>query len=374
MPSPATGPLLVRLIERTQEFRVDGRLWFWGGGNLLFNLQVLRGLAALGVAFYHTDFRLAGDWHTDFSGVAIFFVISGFIMCFITREDADGFLTRRFIRIVPMYWLCTLVLIALGYRFGLLRLSTWTTNTTLASDLPRSLFFLPSEKAPLLGVGWTLNFEIYFYLVFGLALWINRRFAPLMSTVFIYTVFALDGRGYGGFLAHYYSHDYIHYFVAGIALFYIWTFGSFLARGWPVAAICACGLLYFYGSQFARPLWPDWLLPYYWWFPPFVVACALFMESSGAPITWRPAVLLGDASYSLYLTHTIFYGVTRALLQVWHLPTQKESIAVMLFEVVTATVVGIAVHLYVEKPLLRKVRQALSGSRKTSEQIVLESR
>ena len=340
---------------------------------MLFNLQVLRGLAALGVVFYHTDFRLAGDWHTDFSGVAIFFAISDFIMCFITRQDADHFLTKRFIRIVPMYWLCTLVvLIAVGYKLGLLGLSTWIT--TLATDLPRSLIFLPSEKTPLLGVGWTLNFEIYFYLVFGLALWINRRFAPLIGALFIYTVFALDQRGYGGFLAHYYSHDYIHYFLAGIALFYVWMLSSSLFRGWPIAATCAAGLLYFFASQFARPLWPDWSLAYYWWFPPFVVACALFMESSGVPITWKPAVLLGDASYSLYLTHTISYGVAGHFLLAWRLPTPKDSIAIMMFEVVTATLIGIAVHLYVEKPILRKVRLALSGNRKTSEQIVLEPR
>jgi exopolysaccharide production protein ExoZ len=339
------------------------------GESLLFNLQVLRGLAALGVVFYHTDYRLAGDWHTDFFGVAIFFVISGFIMCFITRENADDFLAKRFIRIVPMYWLCTLVLVAIVYRFGLLRLSTWTTNTTLATDLPRSLLFLPSERTPLLSVGWTLNFEIYFYLVFGLALWINRRFAPLISAVIVYTVFILDQHGFGS-LAHYYSHDYIHYFLTGIALFYVWTFGAFFARGWPVAAICAAGLLCFFGSQFARPLWPEWLLAYYWWLPPFVVACALFMESSGLPITWKPAILLGDASYSLYLTHTIFYEMARPLLRAWQLPTPKESIWVMLFEVVTATFIGIAVHLYVEKPLLRRVRLTLSGSRKASEHTV----
>jgi exopolysaccharide production protein ExoZ len=275
-------------------------------------------------AFYHTDFRLAGDWHADFSGVAIFFVISGFIMCFITREDADGFLTKRFVRIVPMYWLCTLALIVYGYRFGLFRLSTWTTNTTLATDLPRSLLFLPSENTPLLGVGWTLNFEIYFYLVFGLARAVNRRFAPVISAAFICAVFTLDQRGYGGFLVHYYSHGYIQFFLAGIALFYIWTFGSLFARGWIVATLCACGLICFFGSQFAHPLWPDWLLPYSWWFPSLVVACALFMESSGAPITWRPAVLLGDASYSLYLTHTIFYEIARPLLLRLHLPTQRK--------------------------------------------------
>jgi exopolysaccharide production protein ExoZ len=132
----------------------------WGKG-LLFNLQFLRGFAALGVVFYHTDFHLAGDWHTDFSGVAVFFVISGFIMCFITRKDADGFLAKRFLRIVPMYWLCTLI------RFGLLSFSSWSANPPLAADLPRSLLFVPSEELPILGVGWTLNFEVYFYLVFG---------------------------------------------------------------------------------------------------------------------------------------------------------------------------------------------------------------
>jgi peptidoglycan/LPS O-acetylase OafA/YrhL len=57
-------------------------------------------LAALGVVFYYTDFRLPGDWSTDFFGVSTFFVISGFIMCFISRDDvgAERFLMKRAIR------------------------------------------------------------------------------------------------------------------------------------------------------------------------------------------------------------------------------------------------------------------------------------
>jgi exopolysaccharide production protein ExoZ len=80
----------------------------------IFNLQILRGLAALGVVFLHTGFPLPGDWHTDFFGVSTFFVISGFIMCFITRDPNGGdahagsILIRRAIRIVPLYWLFTL--------------------------------------------------------------------------------------------------------------------------------------------------------------------------------------------------------------------------------------------------------------------------
>ena len=334
---------------------------------MLFNLQVLRGCAALGVAFYHTGFNLPGDWHTDFSGVAIFFVISGFIMCFITRENAEGFLTKRFIRVIPMYWLGTLVFAALRYGIGSLTSTAFAANPTLAHDLLVSLLFLPSDKLPVLGVGWTLNFEIYFYLVFGLSLWISRRFAPLISAAAIYSVILLDRHGYGGFLAHYYSHDYIHYFLAGIALFYLWEFGSSVVRGWFVVAICWAVIFCFFGAQFIRPVWPDWILPYYWWFPPLVVGCALFAESSGAMVSWKPAVLLGDASYSLYLSHTIFYGTERALLRPLHLPAAGESLWVTIFEVVAAAFVGIAVHLWVEKPLLRKIRQTLDG-RKTAAQ------
>ena len=178
----------------------------------------------------------------------------------------------------------------------------------------------------------------------------------------------LDQHGHGGFLAHYYSHDYVHYFLAGIALFYLWTFGSPPVRGWPVAGVCAAGVVCFFGSQFIRPIWPDWILPYFWWFPPIVVGCALFMESSGVKVTWRPALLLGDASYSLYLSHTIFYGIAGFGLRIVHLPAPKDSLAVTIFEMVMATVIGVAIHLYVEKPLLRRIRPTLGGNQKASAQ------
>ncbi|WP_298258647.1 acyltransferase [Bradyrhizobium sp.] len=335
---------------------------------MLFNLQVLRGCAALGVAFYHTGFNLAGDWHTDFSGVAVFFVISGFIMCFITRENAEGFLTKRFIRVIPMYWLGTLAFVALRYGFGSLSSTAFSANPTLAKDLFDSLLFLPSEKLPVLGVGWTLNFEIYFYLVFGVALWISRRFAPLICAAVIYTVILLDRHGYGGFLIHYYSHDYIHYFLAGIALFYVWEFGSSFVGGWFVVAMCWALIVCFFGAQFIRPYWPNWILAYYWWFPPLVVGCALFAESSGAKVSWKPAVLLGDSSYSLYLSHPIFYGIERALFRALHLPIASENVLVTIFEVVAAALVGIAIHLCIEKPLLRKLKQTLDGRRRAAAQ------
>jgi exopolysaccharide production protein ExoZ len=78
----------------------------------------------------------------------------------------------------------------------------------------------------MLGVCWTLNLEMYFYVIFALALWINRRLAPLTVAAFLIAVFYSNGTVCTLFICRYYSHDYIHYFLAGIAVFYKWTLRS----------------------------------------------------------------------------------------------------------------------------------------------------
>jgi exopolysaccharide production protein ExoZ len=124
------------------------------GGNTILNLQVLRGFAALGVVFYHTDFRLAGDWHTEFSGVAIFFVLSGFIMSYISQNGEQDFLFKRLIRIVPLYWIATATMLIIGYRFAIFRPSTLMSgDPPLIVNILRSMLFLPRSNFPVLGVG-----------------------------------------------------------------------------------------------------------------------------------------------------------------------------------------------------------------------------
>lgn len=316
---------------------------------MLFNLQILRGIAAIGVVFYHTDFRLAGDHHTEFFGVSTFFVISGFIMCWITRDDADGFLRKRIERIVPFYWLCTFALILLTFKLPL-DLMSWQ----FLAYLTRSLLFLPSTDFPLLHVGWTLNFEMYFYLVFAAALWVNRRFAPLIAGAFICGVLWLASVGIGGFLVRYYSHAYIHYFLYGIAVYYAWAILSRFAPRWPTIATGIAAIAICYGSQFVKPWTPNFAVLEY--APIIIVTSALFLESSGAVVTWRPLILIGDASYAIYLTHLIVFTMAQshALRNNDTLP--KDSVQVMLVWVVVSVAIGVCVHLYVEKPLLRRIR------------------
>jgi exopolysaccharide production protein ExoZ len=329
---------------------------------VISNLQILRGLAALGVVFYHTAYLLPGDWHTEFFGVSTFFVISGFIMCFITRDPeggdatARGFMMRRVIRIVPLYWLCTLALIVLLNRppitHGIGAISAWA-SVNLPSLL-RSLFFVPSETFPMLGVGWTLNFEIYFYVVFAFAILLSRKFAPVIAAGIVYAVFKVSGFGADNWLLKYYSHGYISFFLLGVGLFYAWWFTKDYLTKFPIwirlplIVICGLTVAAVYGSQFIPPQ-RDLLTFVY--FPVLLVAAAVFAASAGADITWRPLVLLGDASYAIYLTHTITITEFRP-----YMPAFTESLWSTLLIVIIATAVGIAVHIFIERPILRWTR------------------
>jgi exopolysaccharide production protein ExoZ len=327
----------------------------------IFNLQILRGLAALGVVFYHTAYLLPGDWHTEFFGVSTFFVLSGFIMCFITRDpkggDATpgGFLMRRAIRIVPLYWLCTDALMVFLNRPPFHLGGAWQWISTYVPYAFESAFFLPMERPPMLGVGWTLNFEVYFYVVFAAAILISRRFAPLIAASIVYAVIkANDYATDQIWLLKFYSHGYIHFFLHGIVLFYVWWFTKDYLKGWakwPTVIACAAIVIGVYGSQFFPPQQQTYAYGATY-FPALLVAAALFAASAGADITWRPLVLLGDASYAVYLSHTITLEILRRVTPLW-----KESITTTLTVVTIATLVGIAVHLYVEKPMLRWIRR-----------------
>jgi exopolysaccharide production protein ExoZ len=251
----------------------------------IFNLQILRGLAALGVVFYHTDYRLAGDWHTEFFGVSTFFVISGFIMCFITRDPdggdahAGGFLIRRAIRIVPLYWLFT---------FALVVMSRHPTDYPLYL---RSFTFYPPPEGtmPLLSVGWTLNFEVYFYFVFAASLWLSRRFAPLIAWVIVYGVIEASSLGVDNWFINFYSHIYINHFLYGIGLFYLWSLTKNPPK-WPTIVACAAIVVVVYGSQVIPPQQALYAYGATSYFPVLLVAAALFAERLvAASYGYRPS-------------------------------------------------------------------------------------
>lgn len=263
---------------------------------------------------------------------------------------------------MPIYWLCTLVFILLIDRPPVTvkteALAAWLDSK--GHHLSQSFLFIPSEIFPVLGVGWTLNFEMYFYIVFSVALFLSQKFAPLIAGGIVYAVIKLPEYGINNWLSASYSHAYIHYFNHGIVVFYIWSLAKFYMPKYPTILICVATIACIYSSQFYPPQqrFSEYGSTY---FPSALVAAALFAASSGADVKWRPLVLIGDASYAIYLTHVI----TMQWLEK-HLPPWKVDLVMALSIVVISTVVGIAVHLYAERPLLNAIRRHKTRRLKTS--------
>jgi exopolysaccharide production protein ExoZ len=339
-------------------------------GQKLDGLQVLRAAAALLVVSEHSydtfcarlnlpPVLQAGFWALSGFGVCLFFAISGFIMMHTSgrhfgRPGAPRtFLLRRLWRIVPLYWAMTLVEAA----------KLWATGGALTGgDILGSFLFVPYRNAaglvhPVLEAGWTLNFEMFFYLAFAAALLLSLRsgVAALMTGFGGLVAIGALGRWDAGASvpAAFASNPIILFFLAGIGVWAAWTSGLRLrlpAAAWllALAALLAAGVAAA-ARDVDHDVWP--LLP--------AVGLALLIGLSapafrgGAAI--RTAVLLGDASYSIYLTHNFFLGSAGRVAARLGLPASAWPLFVCA-TVVCAAAIGVLVHRWVERPLLRAVK------------------
>src|SRR5918994_6603978 len=167
-------------------------------------LQLLRALAALSVAMLHAQHDAAAlaertgrafapltafPWE---AGVDVFFVISGFIMVhasawlFGTAEGRRVFLARRIARIVPIYWAVTTLYLAIALAApALLNVEFIGWKRVLASYLFIPLARPDGVVQPLYSLGWTLNYEMFFYALFALAIVLpyRRAIAALAGTL-----------------------------------------------------------------------------------------------------------------------------------------------------------------------------------------------
>lgn len=359
---------------------------------MITNLQVLRALAALAVVFYHTGFQISGV-STDFFGVCVFFVISGFIMTHISRSSVELFLTKRLLRIVPLYWIVTLIF-ALWNNLGLanplytfplflnwilndpLQLLVWfgqnsgLGNAELQSNLLKSLLFLPyknqaGDMHPVLGVGWTLNLEMFFYVLFAVALRVSQRLGPLLVVLVLMAVklaaMAFDDTL--GILA-FYSNPYTFCFMLGIGVFYAWRGTAARIANWNkyqlagftavfgVSYLAFCLQLFTFG-----PVGSPLHLGVAFLACGVIVMLALALHSAGMRCGLRGLLLLGNASYALYLTHPIVVETIGNLAPRWKWLDISKSVPGTVIALATAIVVSVVVYKWIEQPLLGVLRK-----------------
>jgi exopolysaccharide production protein ExoZ len=352
----------------------------------LLTVQALRGIAALLVVAYHVIVQWAphfGDrsadeiWGNGSAGVDIFFVISGLVMTISTsrvagRPDAAWvFLRQRVTRIVPLYWVATTAKIA-----AVLALPVLATRTQLDPlYVIGSYLLLPvpdwlGQYSPVLPVGWTLTFEMLFYLLVAFALAVRmpilRIATPPLLLFAALAVFPSES-------ADTFYNTIVLEFLYGVGIGILWGAqrGPLQARRAAEAGVRGAAsrlirleygaAILLVGGFAAILLVPEisgsWR-PLTWGVPAAcIVAGAVVLEPRLRPRL--PAFLLsaGDASYAIYLTHgfvvpLVFVLIARADL------SAGLSLAVMFVgALLISSLVGQATHVWLEKPMLRWLRR-----------------
>jgi len=320
------------------------------GDGRLYSIQYLRAFAALMVVVYHAMRWTRPSFEIGAAGVDVFFVISGFILWTIARErpmSAGVFLGRRWVRVAPLYWLLTLAVGALALRWPDL---IWDAHVTLR-HLLLSLGFIQhlnpdGQPFPVITPGWSLNYEAVFYLIFAASLLVSLRWRIHALTLGLLAVplFGMVVRP-----AYFLGANLMFVqFIAGVWLAEARLHGKLPSRaiGWQMAF---AGLALF-AALSPLGLFENLFRPFWWGVPAFLLVAGLVTaEYRGGIPSIRPLILLGDASYSIYLAHVIIVQVLSHPLKVSHLSFVPIAVA-------ASVAGGIACYFLLERPLIALFR------------------
>lgn len=299
----------------------------------LASIQCMRAVAALMVVLCHVS--AVGELYLGQSnsaawgmyGVDVFFVISGFVMTYTSanlwgkRGQARPFLLRRIFRIYPIYWQFTFVIILMLW----LKPELMHMTADHKPSVIKSLLLWPQWTDPLLGVGWSLVYEMYFYVIFALALAAPVRWVKPLAWVwgiFLGISFAIqltvqwpDMLAYPEF--HVISSPLALEFLMGCVLASHFMQG----RRLPVLGLILFAIVW----AVLMPMIPiiddaDVLRVLNWGVPSAALIYALLMLETYHEIAFPNwLILLGDASYSLYLSHPLILSGLGKLWQRFHM-------------------------------------------------------
>jgi exopolysaccharide production protein ExoZ len=342
------------------------------------SIQYLRALAALGVVLWHGSISLLD--HERFlipmractAGVDVFFVISGFIMFYTTVDrpvSPQQFYLRRLIRIVPPYLAFTTA------AFLIARAAPGLTRTFSPRilDYLRSILFIPyfnsanlgaSSLTPLVrpevGQGWTLNYEIFFYAIFGACLLLPPRLRVRCLVLICVTLSLVGAIAHPkGAILSTYTDPLLLEFIFGVLLGYF--FVRHFRDSWTAEesrkklALAGAAFVIVALTTLITQNFFDWGLSRSISFgvPALsLVSGALLLERSGYIPRVDFMLLLGNASYTLYLMHIFVLGILRRVWQHYFRVDRLENhLVFILAGAVICEVAAILVFLYAERPV-----------------------
>lgn len=329
----------------------------------------MRFIAALLVVAYHADLQLvrifgpdAQRAHFGASGVDLFFVISGFIMVYTTEPRPPAFaefMKRRIIRIVPLYWLFTTIMLGVALLAPKLLHSTALDAWHIAASYLMVPYQHPvtGNLRPLLVPGWTLNAEMFFYVLFGALLFLplTRRVAGIFFVLAFLVALSWVTDLKGGGLT-FYGAPLMLEFAAGCGV------GWLVVRRWrasaPVLFILAALAVLVAGWGIAIGLSEQPSRVFFWGVPSALV---LYVSLAIERVHGWPEVQLlrlgGDASYSLYLSHLFVLGAFGSMAARSGVGAYVGPESLRLAMLLVAAVTGIAIFKWIETPLLNALRR-----------------
>jgi len=316
---------------------------------MLLNLQILRAFAALNVVLFHTiGTATSYGYETNFfsylegwgaNGVDIFFVISGFVMLYTqldNKRTVKDFLILRAIRIIPIYWLITFTIII----FYIVSPSVFRDLVITTEWALSSLGFMSNAivgKSPIVDVGWTLELEMLFYIVFGLSLWFRSWMIKLSATFIALIVISFV------------VSNLLLEFLAGLLiaiLFKCYGFNRFSKESLILGGL----LLSLSISEEVMALFESRVI--LWGLPSMFI---VYGAVAAPQINSKLGKLLGDASYSIYLIQLVTISLFYKLIGVLGIELNNDFLALACL--IATAIVGTVIHLFIEKPMTHLLRK-----------------
>ena len=301
------------------------------------------------------------------SGVDLFFVISGFVMVTITREkfrkpmEALKFIYHRVIRIYPVYWIYS-VLVLIVFLIQ----PSWVNSAQGNQvDIVSSFLLLPSNNLPLVNVGWSLVHEVYFYLFFFLIMllipeWFLALTLTLWAGVLVFAhIFCELNNLYLNFVFHPLTLE----FIGGcfLAIFY-YHYEIKCNRKVLLVIAVVNFILLIAGHEVAHIISAVYTSAWWWRILTFgvpsllIVHCFVHLERD-AYILPKWLIAIGDASYSIYLSHVL---VLSALGRIWYVFSSNGVMDnIVAIPVLTALMLsfGLVSYHMLEKPIMKVFRK-----------------
>lgn len=330
---------------------------------ILIGLQLLRAIAALLVVFYHTGklIDLKGGNNSSFFsyfdfgqiGVQLFFMVSGYIILFVHFRDFGKpetlfrYSFKRAARIYPLYLLVTLPLVLGCFN----DVSCGAPYHHTFETLIKSIFLFPENHSPYLGVAWTLTHEVFFYLSISIFI-LSRRVGTMYFTlwllgIIVFQLFISDTNYPDS--SQYFPASFI--FSSNNIFFFIGMF-CYLSSNIFVRFI---NLKMFIFGLVLIPLYA--LASRIEYFKDLSIIILVFagflMLLSSNQVNpnkiLEPLLLIGNASYSIYLIHNPIFGQIIPMGAAYGAMNYPSLFGFLI--IVVVLVAGVAIHLFVEKPI-----------------------